>query len=276
MNGIARRMRLLVVPALLAAATCAPDEGPAGLAGLEAVDLTHVLNQETIYWPSPPAEFVHEELAYGITEKGYFYSAYEFSTPEHGGTHIDAPIHFAQDGQAVDEIPLSSLIAPAVVIDVTKQAADNPDYRISVADVEAFEAEFGRIPEGAAVLARTGWSRLWPDKLSYLGDDEPGAVDDLHFPGFGAEAARFLVEQRGVGLLGIDTASIDHGPSPDFPAHRALAEHNVPGLENLTNLGAVPPTGAWLLALPAKIAGGSGAPVRAVALVRPSTSQVTK
>lgn len=271
MNRIMRRMRPLVFPIFLAAASCAPDEEPAGLAGYRPIDLTHALNEHTIYWPSPPAEFVHEQLSFGFTDQGYFYSAYEFSTPEHGGTHIDAPIHFAKDGQAVDEIPLSSLIAPAVVIDVSKQAADDPDYRISVADLRGFEAEHGKISQGAAVLARTGWSRFWPDKRAYLGDDTPGSTDDLHFPGFGADAARFLVEERSVKLLGIDTASIDHGPSPDFPAHRVLAENNIPGLENLTNLKAVPPTGAWLLALPAKIEGGSGAPVRAVALIKPSS-----
>jgi kynurenine formamidase len=133
--------------------------------------------------------------------------------------------------------------------------------------VTAWETRHGRIPEGAIVLLRTGWSARWPDKKRYLGDDTPGDASRLHFPSYGLEAARWLVTERGAAALGVDTASIDHGPSKDFAVHRVVSAANVAGLENLTGLDALPPTGAWVIALPMKIAGGSGGPLRAIALL---------
>jgi kynurenine formamidase len=158
-------------------------------------------------------------------------------------------------------------VAPAVVLDVAAQAAADRDYRLTAADVVAWEAEHGTIPPGAIVLLRTGWSAFWPDPGSYLGSSVPGDASDLHFPSYGEEAARLLVEQRRVAALGVDTASIDHGASRDFIVHRIAGAANVPGLENLTHLEQLPPTGSTLFALPMKIAGGSGGPLRAVALV---------
>ena len=180
---------------------------------------------------------------------------------------MDAPVHFAEGRQAVDEVPLERLVAPAVVIDVTRQAAADADYRLTVDDVRAWEARHGRIPEGAVVLLRTGWAARWPDAKRYFGDDTPGDASRLHFPSYGAEAARVLVEERRAGALGVDTASIDHGPSKDFAVHQIAAAANVPGLENLADLGGLPEDGAWVVALPMKIGGGSGGPVRVVALV---------
>jgi kynurenine formamidase len=159
------------------------------------------------------------------------------------------------------------LIAPAVVIDVEAQATKDRDYRLSVADVEAFEAEHGRIAAGTIVLLRTGWSRHWPDVRAYLGDDTPGDASQLSFPAYGEEAARLLVEKRDIAMLGVDTASIDYGRSQDFPVHRIAGARNVAGLENLAGLDALPATGALLLALPMKIEGGSGGPVRVVAII---------
>ncbi|HJR63863.1 MAG TPA: cyclase family protein [Gemmatimonadaceae bacterium] len=237
------------------------------LAKSRIVDLTHPLNERTLYWPTSPSTFELERLAHGQTPGGYFYSANTFSAPEHGGTHLDAPIHFSERGQTSDQIPLDRLLGPAVVIDISAKTAANPDYRLTPDDVSEFERRHGRIGAGAIVLLRTGWSRHWPNRRAYFGDDTPGDASKLHFPSYGVEAARLLVEQRRVAALGIDAASIDYGPSTDFMVHRIAAAANVPGLENLTALDQVPATGAIVIALPIKIEGGSGGPVRIVALV---------
>jgi len=133
--------------------------------------------------------------------------------------------------------------------------------------VEAFEAAHGRIAPGSIVLLRTGWSAHWGNRKAYFGDDTPGDASKLHFPGYGEDAARLLVEERQVATIGIDSPSVDYGPSLDFVVHRRGAPRGVPNLENLTNLDRLPPTGALVFALPMKIEGGSGAPLRAVALV---------
>lgn len=231
------------------------------------VDLSHAYDEDTIYWPTSPSKFELEVLHDGHTEGGYYYRANRFRTPEHGGTHLDAPVHFAEGARDAAEIPLERLMGPAVVIDVTEEAADDADYRLTEARVRAFEDGHGDIPRDAIILLRTGWSRHWPDKEKYLGDDTPGDASNLHFPSFGESAARYLVEERGAAVLGVDTASIDYGQSEDFMVHRVAGEANVVGLENLTNLDELPPTGARVIALPMKIAEGSGGPVRAVALV---------
>lgn len=244
-----------------------PAGQPAASAAPRVIDLSHVFGPDTLYWPTSPSAFSLETLAHGQTEGGYFYSAYTLSTPEHGGTHLDAPVHFGEGRRSVEQIPIEQLVAPAVVIDVTRQASDDRDYRLTVDDVLAFERAHGQIPEGAIVLLRTGWSAHWPSAKAYLGDDTKGDASRLSFPSYGEEAARLLVEERRVGVLGVDTASIDYGRSTDFRVHRIAAERDVPGLENLTNLDQVPPTGATVVALPMKIQGGSGGPLRAVALV---------
>jgi kynurenine formamidase len=257
---------IFVSLAMLALAPALPAQ-TIDLSRARLVDLTHAFDSNTIYWPTAPSPFVLERLSFGLTPGGYFYAANAFSAPEHGGTHLDAPIHFAEARRTVDEIPLRQLIGPAVVIDVSREAAQNPDYRLTTADVEIFESRHGRIPPGAIVLLHTGWSARWPDRKAYLGDDTPGDASKLSFPAYGADAARLLVEQRSVAALGADVASIDYGRSTDFIVHRIAAARNVYGLENLTNLDALPPAGAVVVALPMKIAGGSGGPVRVVAVV---------
>jgi len=231
------------------------------------VDLTHTLDSTTVYWPTSPVGFSLDRLAYGVTPGGWFYSANAFATAEHGGTHLDAPIHFDSTGWTMAEIPVTQLIAPAAVIDIARAAAADVDYRLTVGDVEAYEREHGRIRPGTIVLLRTGWSARWPDAKRYLGDDTPGDASHLHFPSYGPEAVRLLVNERRVAALGVDVASIDIGASTTFMVHRIAAAKNVPGLENLTNLDALPASGALVIALPVKLGGGSGGPVRAVALV---------
>jgi kynurenine formamidase len=238
------------------------------LSASRIIDLTHAYSSKTVYWPTSPTKFTLDRLAYGKTEGGYFYSANSLCTPEHGGTHLDAPIHFAEGKRTAEQIPLDQLIAPAVVIDVTSKASADRDYRLTRNDVLQFEKQHGRIHAGTIVLLRTGWSRHWPNAKAYMGDDTPGDASKLSFPSFGVESATLLVEERRVGALGIDTASIDYGRSSDFLVHRVAAAQNVPGLENLTNLDQVPSTGALVVALPMKIEGGSGGPLRAVALVK--------
>jgi len=231
------------------------------------VDLSYPYDDETIYWPTAPSTFELDELAYGETEGGYFYSAYALSTPEHGGTHLDAPIFFFNDTATTEKIPVERLIGPAVVIDVAAAAAHDADYELTPDDIEAWERSHGTIPAGAIVLLHTDWGRFWPDRKAYLGDDTPGDASNLHFPSYGGASARLLVEERKVSALGVDTASIDPGNSTEFPVHRIANGQNVSGLENVANLGKLPATGAWIVALPMKIAGGSGAPVRIIALL---------
>ena len=237
------------------------------LAHADVVDLSHPFDEDTIYWPTSPSTFRHEILSKGMTEGGYWYESGAFCTPEHGGTHLDAPVHFAEGKWTAAEIPVQRLVGPAVVIDVRMHTADDADYRLTRADVEKYELSHGRIPAGAIVVLRTGWEERWPDHKRYLGDDTPGDASNLHFPSYGAEAARLLVDERHVNAIGVDTASIDHGPSADFPVHRIAGAANVVGLENLTNLERVPASGAWIAALPMKIADGSGGPVRVIAFI---------
>jgi kynurenine formamidase len=232
----------------------------------KVVDLTYTFDHDTIYWPTAKS-FTMEKVAYGMTERGYFYAANNMCLAEHGGTHMDAPIHFAAGGLTADTVPLRSCIGPAVVVDVRAQAAADRDYRLQVADLTAWESEHGKIPAGAIVLLRTGWGGYWGDKARYLGTAKPGDVANLHFPSYSKESAEFLVTQRDVAAIGIDTASIDYGPSTDFPVHRVFLGTNRPAFENVANLDRLPATGATVIALPMKIGGGSGGPTRIVAIL---------
>jgi kynurenine formamidase len=204
-----------------------------------------------------------------MTPAGYYYAANSIFTSEHGGTHIDAPIHFAQGHQTVDKIPLERLIGPAVVIDVTRESDGNADYQVTTEDFARFEREHGAIPDNTIVLIRTGFSRRWPDAMRYLGTATRGeeGAKLLHFPGLHPDAAKWIVANRRIGAIGIDTASIDYGQSTLFESHRILYERDVPAFENLTALDRLPVTGAYVIALPMKIGGGSGAPLRAVAIL---------
>jgi kynurenine formamidase len=236
------------------------------LATARIVDLTHPLDADTIFWPGDRRALELVEDHNGLTEGGFFYAANHFCMPEHGGTHVDAPYHFNEHGAKIGALCVERLIAPAVVVDICAKAAADPDYRLQPDDVAAWEAMHGTVPAGAIVLLRTGWSRRWPDKRAYLGNDTPGDARGLHFPSYGEAAARLLAG-RGVSVLGVDTASVDHGPAQDFPVHRVLGAAGIIGLENLNALEHLPPAGAWVAALPINLADGTGAPARVVAFL---------
>jgi len=243
--------------------------GGEGLPDGRIVDLSHAYGADTIYWPTDERGFEYETLAAGRSGGSDWYAAGRFATAEHGGTHVDAPSHFAEGKDSVDEIPLERLLAHGVLVDVQAACAADPDYRVRVQDLLDWEREHGRIPAGAIVLLRTGWAARWGDRARYLGTEAsgPDAVTSLHFPGLEPDAARWLAEQREIGAVGLDTASIDHGPSRRFETHRILAEAGIPALENLASLAELPAKGFAVVALPMKIAGGTGAPLRAVALL---------
>ena len=230
------------------------------------VDLTHAYDADTIYWPTATG-FQLEEVAHGITEKGYFYAANRFCAAEHGGTHLDAPIHFFEGGHAADEIPIEQLIGLAVVVDVSERCAGDRDYRIQVDDLTSWESQHGPLPEGAIVLLRTGWEERWDDREAYLGTARTGpeAVPELHFPGLHPDAARWLVAERTIKAVGLDTPSIDYGQSELFESHVILFEAGVPAFENVAELARLPPKNFVVAALPMKIRGGTGGPLRIVA-----------
>ena len=233
------------------------------------IDLSHDYSSETIYWVTAK-EFKLDTVFNGETDQGFYYSANNFETAEHGGTHIDAPIHFSENAQTVDQIPLEKLVGKAIKIDVSEKALNNPDYLISIDDLTNWETQEGtEIPDGSIVLLETGFSKFYPNTLKYLGTDQRGseAVEKLHFPGLSPEAAKWLIENRNIKAIGIDTASIDYGQSQKFQTHVNLMSHNISAFENLTNLDKLPSSGFYIVALPMKIKGGSGAPLRIVAFL---------
>jgi kynurenine formamidase len=232
------------------------------------VDLTYPFDSDSVYWPTAET-FKLETDFEGVTDKGYFYSAYRYSAAEHGGTHIDAPVHFAKGANSVDQIPLEQLTGPGLLIDVSAQCASNADYLVSVADFQNWERRNGRIAAGTIVLLRTGFGKYYPDRKKYLGTDErgAGAVAKLHFPGLDPAAARWLTQNRSIKAIGLDTASIDRGQSTLFESHRTLFEKNIPAFENVANLDQLPAKGFRIVALPMKIKGGSGGPLRIIAML---------
>ncbi|MCP9463847.1 MAG: cyclase family protein [Nitrospira sp.] len=264
------------VVAWVAAGGCV-SQGPASGHGLipgadwssvRLVDLTHAFGGETIVWPTEQ-EFRLVIQQAGETEEGYYYASNRIEMPEHGGTHIDAPIHFSRGGRTVDQIPLEELVGPAVRVDVRSRCADDRDYRMTIQDFVRWEAEHGRIPDRAIVLVETGYGRFWPSRERYLGTEQRGrnGVKALRFPGLHPEAAQWLVRERRVRAVGIDTASIDYGQSTTFETHVTLLSHQVPVFENLANLDRLPDRDFSVIALPMKIAGGSGGPLRIVAVL---------
>lgn len=236
------------------------------LPGSRVVDLSHPFDASTVYWPTAEGFKLDTDFE-GMTDKGYFYSAYRYSAAEHGGTHLDAPIHFAKGRHTVDEIPLEQLMGNGIVIDVVSECAANSDYQVGIADFQKWERLNGRIRPGTIVFLRTGFGKRYPDRKSYLGTEErgAGAVAKLHFPGLDPAAARWLTQNRSIKAIGLDTASIDFGQSTLFESHRILMEKNIPAFENVANLDQLPAKGFSVIALPMKIKRGSGGPLRIIA-----------
>lgn len=233
------------------------------------LDMTYAFGDDSIYWPTGKS-FKSEKMSRGINDKGWWYASNDYSANEHGGTHADAPIHFAQNGKTMDQIPLEEWIGPAVKIDVTKQCAQNRDYLLTVDDIKNFEKKYGKIPAGAWVIMYTGIdTQFYPDKKMVLGTDKTGneAVEFLSFPGFSSESVQYLLKERDIKGIALDTPSIDYGKSKDFPVHRVLCGAGKLAVENIANLDKLPPVGAILYAIPMMIKGGTGAPVRVFAVI---------
>ena len=226
------------------------------------VDLTHALSADAPYWPGPDrSPFVHDTLR---AHPDGSPSMAAFAVPEHFGTHFDAPVHGGEGLASVDEVDAGRLFGPAVVVDVTAQAARDADYAVTAADLLAWEAAHGPIPAGAIVVARTGWSSRWSQGDAYYNRGEDGR---LHFPGFAEDAGRFLVNERDVAGIGIDTGSVDPGAASGFPVHGVVNGSGAFHLENLADLSALPEAGAFLVVAPIKIKGGSGGQVRVFAVL---------
>lgn len=260
----------LLCPILLQLGCQPPPKIPLDLNSLQWIDLSYAYDSSTLYWPNNPTGFVHATDAEGITPLGYFYSSYTLTTPEHGGTHLDAPIHFAKDHLTLDQLPLGSLMGNAVVIDVSEKALKDRDYQVAVADIENWEKVHGTLPENVIVLFRTGYGTFYPNREKYFGSAKLGkeAIPELHFPGIDPATTTFLVEKRQIKALGLDTPSMDYGQSKDFKTHQVLLGANKPGFENVANLDQLPATGIFVVALPMKISKGSGGPLRIIATVQ--------
>jgi kynurenine formamidase len=254
---------IALVLALLLLAQKRPVQ-PTDSAGFRAVvDLTHTINANV------PTFEVTEKPAYQATTVGTIdkdqYFARDISLPEHFGTHMDAPAHFARGMWTIDQVPPERLVAPLVILDVSANVKSNPDYLISVEDIAQWERVNGQIPPGAVVMVRTGWDKRWDSIKDFRNPDGKGV---MHFPGYSLDAAKFLVEGRNVLGLGIDTLSADCGTSSDFPVHHYALARSVYQLEDVANLDKVPSTGAIVVVAPMKLEGGSGSPVRILALIK--------
>ena len=231
------------------------------------IDLTYSFSDSTLYWPNNKINFKLDTQFNGTTAGGFHYTSFQFCAPEHGGTHLDAPIHFAANHQTADQIPLDHLTGNSIVVDVSENALKNRDYLVSVNDFMNWEKQHGKIPDDAIVLLRTGYGKFYPNAEKYFGTAERGdaAIPKLHFPGLDPEAAQWLIKNRHIKAIGLDTPSIDYGQSKDFKSHQILLGENIPVFENVAHLDQLPSTGIFVMALPMKIQGGSGGPLRIVA-----------
>ena len=263
-------MRLLTIILFFLFFSCNQADNDPQFADRNWVDLTYAFDSATLYWPNNPTGFEHSTDSKGRTPSGYYYSSYSIKTPEHGGTHLDAPIHFAENGLTVDQLPLENLTGNAIVIDVSKNALKDRDYQITIADVEEWELEHGEIKPNTIILFKTGYGQFYPDREKYFGTAKKGvdAIPELHFPGVHPETTQWLVEKRNIKALGLDTPSIDYGQSKDFKTHQILMGSNRPAFENVASLDRLPPKGLYVVALPMKIGKGSGGPLRIIAQVQ--------
>ncbi len=229
---------------------------------VDVIDMTHALSPDSVYWPSASGNpFQYEARR---TQPSGAVSMGAYSTPEHHGTHLDAPIHGGDNQPSVDDLTPDDLSGPAVVIDVSEQSAADPDYAVGSADILAWESAHGRSPEGAIVLMYSGWSEKYDDAAAYANQDDDGR---MHFPGFSEEAARLLIDERDIRGIGVDTLSVDPGSAPGFSVHGTVNGNGKFHLENVANVHLLPASGAYLIVAPIKIAGGSGGQVRVFGIV---------
>ncbi len=226
------------------------------------IDMTYPLNPKNAYWPAPSySPFKYETIA-TVNDDGVFSGSY--STPEHLGTHIDAPNHFENNQPSVDKLKLEILIGHAFVLDISKKTEHNADYELTLGDIALWEKTNGKIQNKSIVLLNTGWWSRWNDFDKYKNADDN---NKLHFPGFSAEAVKFLVEMRNINGIGIDTLSADYGMSSNFEVHHIINKAGKYILENVANLNKLPPSGATLIIAPIKIEGGSGGQTRIWAIL---------
>src|ERR687886_319240 len=224
------------------------------------IHLSHVIDPEIPQWPGdPPVEF---ETVAKLENDGYYLR--RFSLGEHSGTHMNAPNSFYPQGMSIDQYPAESLIAPAVVIDIRQQTATHPDYVLRLSDVLAWEQQHSQIPQKSVVLLFTGWQSKWLDKGAFFNQDASGG---MHFPGFGSEATQFLLKERQIAGIGIDTHGVDSGQDTTFAINRLVLEQPHIVLENLTNLDQLPAIGTILVMGILRLLGGSGSPVAVLALL---------
>ena len=235
------------------------------------IDLSYEFSSKTLYWPNNPSGFRLDTIAEGTSAEGFYYSSFAFSAPEHGGTHLDAPVHFAAHGLSAEKLSLDQLTGDAVVIDVSAKTLKDRDYLISVNDITEWEIKNETIKENTIVLFKTGYGQFYPDAEKYFGTSDRGteAISKLHFPGIDPKAAEWLVQHK-VKAVGLDTPSIDYGQSKDFKTHQVLMSADIPGFENVANLEQLPATGSYIVALPMKIKNGSGGPLRIIAWITTS------
>ena len=227
------------------------------------IDLTHTLNDHSPNWEgTAQSPFQAKELG-NIDRDGYYSRV--FTTQEHYGTHLDAPAHFAKGMWTVEQIPAERLVRPLVVLDVRAKAKNNPDYEVSVEDVAAWESAYGPVPNGAVVMAYSGWDARWNSQTEFqnLGRDQLP-----HYPGYSVETVKFVVKTLDAVGIGIDTMSVDIGATTTYPVHQFTSKENVYHLENVANLALAPPTGATVVVAPIKLENGSGGPVRVLALLK--------
>ncbi|GAV05349.1 hypothetical protein RvY_15497 [Ramazzottius varieornatus] len=228
------------------------------------LDLSHSFDENTVYWPTIPENSTfHLKTLHELINStdGTAYRDKFFQGSEHGGTHMDAPSHFWKNGSSVEKISADKLMGPAVVIDVKEKAATNPVYQVTIQDVVDWEEQHGRIPEGAFVFMNSGWDTFWPDKQTIFNFDNTSGTETYHFPAFHPNATDFLVYQRSIKGLGVDTPSTDYGQAKVLGTHIILAKNDLVGFENVRNLGKLTPAGAHVIAIPMKIVDGSGAPL---------------
>ena len=223
------------------------------------IDLGHPLSATDPSWEGTPA---FQRTPTATFEKDG-YAAARITVDEHFGTHLDAPAHFAKGGWTVDQIPVDRLYRPGVCVDVSAKAAADADYRVTVDDIKAFESASGAIPAGAVAFIATGWDRFWSDRARYM--NERAGVK--HFPGLSPAAVAYLAKDRRVAGIGIDTPSIDYGPSTTFEAHKVSMPLNVYHIENAARLTTLPRKGFMVLVAPIAIRGGSGGPARVFAIL---------